>query len=374
MNEQHRKPRAIHLDAVRTVETEETARENPARKPRASRELPLLVPVPDEAANAVDEADALTPPLPSPAARRGFSWGGLLIVAVGGIVSLAAGLAVDQLVRDLFARSTFLGWLAALLAAFAVLAALALAIRELWGISRLRVIARLREQALTAHEKDDEKLARGVIADLVSLYSNRPETAHGRKSLFSHAGEIIDGSDLIALVERDLLAPLDARARAMVTESSRRVSIVTAVSPRALVDLAFVLMENMRLIRRLSELYGGRPGTLGFWRLARNVIGHLAATGAIAVGDGIIQQVVGHGIAARLSARLGEGVVNGLLTARIGIAAIDVCRPVPFIHERRPGVSDFLGELTRLDQASRDGTHENLDSGGRDAVTGRNMK
>jgi uncharacterized membrane protein YcjF (UPF0283 family) len=28
--------------------------------------------------------------------------------------------------------------------------------------------------------------------------------------------------------------------------------------------------------------------------------------------------------------RLGEGVINGLLTARIGIAAMDLCRPLAF--------------------------------------------
>jgi putative membrane protein len=55
--------------------------------------------------------------------------------------------------------------------------------------------------------------------------------------------------------------------------------------------------------------------------------------------------VLGHGVAARLSARLGEGVINGILTARIGIAAIAVCRPVPFIATKGPSVSDFMGEL-----------------------------
>jgi putative membrane protein len=142
--------------------------------------------------------------------------------------------------------------------------------------------------------------------------------------------------------------PLDQKARSMVMGSAKRVSVVTAVSPRALVDIGFVLFENMRLIRQLAELYGGRPGTLGFWRLARNVVGHLAITGSIAVGDGLIQQVVGHGLASKLSSRLGEGVVNGLLTARIGIAAIDVCRPLPFSEETRPTIGDFMSELTRF--------------------------
>ena len=88
------------------------------------------------------------------------------------------------------------------------------------------------------------------------------------------------------------------------------------------------------------------PGTLGFFRLARGVLAHLAVTGVIAAGDDFVHQVVGQGLAARLSAKLGEGVVNGMMTARIGIAAMETARPLPFAAVRRPGISDFLGALT----------------------------
>jgi len=124
------------------------------------------------------------------------------------------------------------------------------------------------------------------------------------------------------------------------------VSVVTAVSPRALVDIAYVSFESGRLIRRLSALYGGRPGTLGFIRLAQNVLAHLAVTGAIAAGDEFVHQIVGQGLAARLSAKLGEGVVNGTMTARIGIAAMETARPLPYVGLRRPRISDFLSDLT----------------------------
>jgi putative membrane protein len=37
---------------------------------------------------------------------------------------------------------------------------------------------------------------------------------------------------------------------------------------------------------------------------------------------------------------MGEGVLNGLLTARVGLSALAVCRPAPFAVGRPPGVSD----------------------------------
>ena len=71
-------------------------------------------------------------------------------------------------------------------------------------------------------------------------------------------------------------------------------------------------------------------------------------TGGIAAGDSLVQQILGHGLAARLSARLGEGVINGLLTARVGIAAIEVCRPLPFVNGKPPRLADVMAELRRM--------------------------
>jgi len=329
-----RKPAAFRLDDARVRLTDDDTRQ----------------PAADEALITQAFQEEEEPRLPRAAStpKTGFRFGKWLTIGLSGLVSLAIGLAVDSLIRDLFARTDWLGWLGVALAMLAALGLLGLAVRELAALMRLGRIDELRDRLAVAAEADDARAATAGLKDLVALYRDRPETAHGRKVLAGHMREVIDGRDLVKLAERDLLAPLDLEARRIVMNSAKRVSIVTAVSPRALVDLLAVLFENLRTIRRLSALYGGRPGTLGFFRLARQVLAHLAVTGGMAAGDSLASQVLGHGLAARLSARLGEGVVNGLLTARIGIAAIAVCRPAPFVASRGPSVSDFMGELVSL--------------------------
>lgn len=300
---------------------------------------------PPDAAVIVEELPADEEPLPLPVRRKRFSWSRLLLGAVAGILSLAVGLWLDQLVRELFAREDWLGWLALTLVAIAGLAAAAIIIREVAGLVWLRRIDRLRRQADLAAARDDRPEAEAVVAGLLGLYADRVDLAAGRRATEARTDEVIDGRDRLVLAEADLLAPLDETARRLVSDAAARVSVVTAVSPRAAVDLIFVAVATLGLIRRLAALYGGRPGFIGFARLTRLVITHLAVTGSIAIGDGLAQQLIGHGLAAKLSARLGEGVINGLLTARLGIAAIEVCRPLPFIERRRPSVSEVMAGI-----------------------------
>ncbi|MBS0527983.1 MAG: TIGR01620 family protein [Proteobacteria bacterium] len=294
---------------------------------------PSSLPVPVEA-----------PPVP---ARKGFRWGTLFWTSLAGLVVLGTGLGVVHLIDDLFARSEGLGFLGLALAALFVLASIVIAVREIAGLARLATIEDLHRRALTAIEADDRAQADAVVRDLVKLAHDNPHLARARATLRSHGSDIIDGADLVRLAERELMTPLDLEARRLVSAAAQRVSIVTAVSPRAVVDVLFVFAAALRLVRQLARLYGARPGTLGMIRLMRHVIAHLAITGGMAASDTLIQQVLGHGIAAKLSTRLGEGVLNGLLTARLGLAAIDVTRPLPFIALPRPALGDLAKDLLR---------------------------
>lgn len=272
--------------------------------------------------------------------RSLLSWGGVFWSALTSLILLALGLWFTQLVEDLFRRVPALGYAGLALIALAALALLVLATRELLAIRRQRRIATLHIALAQARARDDRDAARDGVRELTLLYATRPDTARARAHLEDLTREIVDGRDLVDIAERTLMAPLDNQVRREIANAAKRVSVVTAVSPRAIVDLLFVAAQTIRLIRRTSEIYGGRPGMLGFFKLLRSVFAHLAVTGGMAAGDSILQQALGHGLAARISARLGEGVLNGLLTTRVGLSAMSVCRPMPFTALPAPGVSD----------------------------------
>lgn len=343
---EYRKPAAFKLqpDAIEKTTNREAKPAQHRRSPQA-RPLAEIIEGPD----AFADTDLVEMPA-APISDQSRSWtaGKIFGTAASLLISLAIGLWIDALVRDLFNRSDWLGYTAIGLVAIAILALLIIVTREMAGLSRLNAASRLRDKATAIIASNDMNAARILVLELDTLFASVPQTARGRAHLKETHGEIVDGADLVRLAETGLLAPLDQMARTMVLNSAKRVSVVTAVSPRALVDVGYVIYESSRLIRRLAELYGGKPGTLGLFRLARRVIAHLAVTGSIAVGDSLIQQLVGHGVAAKLSARLGEGVINGLMTARVGIAAMDIVRPLPFDAVKRPGIGDFMSELTRL--------------------------
>lgn len=276
------------------------------------------------------------------AARLGWS-------ALAGFLTLVASVTAWDFVTGLVARNEVLGYLALGLLCIIMLAAVVFSLREWAGFRRLHRIDALRGRADAARSDADRAATAAVVAELVALYAARPEMRWPRERLAETAPDQLDATGLLDLAEATLMAPLDARARREVEASARQVALLTAMLPLALVDVLAALVTNLRMIRRVAEIYGGRAGTLGSVRLMRGVITHLLATGAVAVGEDMIGSVASGGLVSKLSRRFGEGIVNGALTARLGIAAIEVCRPLPFHTLPRPRTGNVMSRaLTGL--------------------------
>ncbi|MEM6389473.1 MAG: YcjF family protein, partial [Pseudomonadota bacterium] len=152
-------------------------------------------------------------------------------------------------------------------------------------------------------------------------------------------------------------APLDRAAEVEIEAAARQVATITAFVPIALADVLTALTANLRMIRRIAQIYGGRGSAFGAWRLTRAVLSHLVATGAVAVGDDLIGSLAGGSFLSKVSRRFGEGLVNGALTARVGVAAMEVCRPMAFGPGCKPAVTGLIRRaLTGLFQTGSEQT------------------
>jgi putative membrane protein len=327
----NRAPRAF-------VITEEPLHKKPVPQKRAVPNITFAVEEPTQ------EIVLIPNPVKLPISR-GLRWGSILIGALFTLLSLWAGLTISQMIEAFFARSQFLGWIALGLASIAGFAALVIILREIWGLARLRRIEKLQLVAAHALNQDDEASATQTITGLAALYRGKPDAAWNLKNFETHAGDIMDPRDRVRLAERYLIDPLDETALRIIARRAKRVTLLTTVTPAAALDILFVGAQNIAMLREIATLYGGRPSTFATLRLARMVITHLAIAGGLALSENFLHLFVGKGILGRLSARFGEGAVNGILTSRIGLAAVDVCRPIPKETTKRETMGSLLKEL-----------------------------
>lgn len=289
--------------------------------------------------------------------RRGFRWGAIFFSAIAGLTGLAASLAFTRFVAVAFERDDWVGWLATGLGLTAIVAACVLLLREVAGLFRLGRLQALSEAVSLALSRQDVKAEQRAVAALQNLLGHRADCRWGLARLAEHAGDGRDPGDLLRLADREVMAPLDDQARRQILKSSKRVATVSALSPMALIAMLFVAFENLRMLRTLATIYGGRPGLAGTLRLARLVVGHIVATGGVAMTDDLLGQFLGQDLLRRLSRRLGEAAFNGALTARVGVAALTVTRPLPFLDVPAIRVRDLVPEIfRRIKAADESGT------------------
>ena len=298
----------------------------------------LAPPVPD----VLPEGRAMQMAARLARAQSGSGLGSWAIWAFGALFSFVISVAAWDFVTGLLARNSVLGTVAFVLVGVAVLMALFMAGREWVAFARMARLDHLRVKADAARTAHDLLAARQITDALLGLYGARSDLAWARAKIAERRGDMFDADGLLVLAEAELMAPLDQAARRDIEAAARQVAMVTALVPLALADVATALFANLRMIRRIAAIYGGRSGTLGSWGLLRRVFSHLLATGALALGDDLVSSVAGGGLLSKLSRRFGEGVINGALTARVGISAMEMCRPMPFVALPKPKVSNLV--------------------------------
>lgn len=293
-----------------------------------------------------DETEAPSSQLPpndhTPLTSKFFSIGTLFLTSILGLFGLWAFATLISGLETLIARNDVLGYAAIILTILALITLTLLVMREIASLWSLKRLGTLRATAQQTYENNQLKPARAYLKKIKSLYEEKPEHSWMLDRLKTQENEIMDGRELLDLIDKEIGTPLDQKARITIKAAAKQVSLITAIAPGPFIDMAAVTIINIRMIRKLAAIYGVRPGFWGQIRLSRNVLSHLALTGGIALTSDLLQPLIGTSIAAKLSKKLGEGLFNGALTIRIGLSAIELTRPIPHLSTKPHSFKDLV--------------------------------
>lgn len=214
-------------------------------------------------------------------------------------------------------------------------------------VSEWRKLARLKsvEEAQQTGDRLSQSMQVGEADKFINkLLSQLPKDVDLSRYLSSINDEHNDAEKLI-LFDELVLSERDLIAKKYVRRFSQESALLLAASPLALLDMAIILWRNQRMIYKIAECYGIE---LGYWsriKLIRGIITNIVYAGTSEIIADLGTQLLSVEMSGKLSARLGQGLGGGLLTARLGYQAMALCRPISFEDKSRPKLSGIHKEL-----------------------------
>lgn len=149
--------------------------------------------------------------------------------------------------------------------------------------------------------------------------------------------------ELLQLYSRLVLSKVDEKAMTEIAKFSTEAVVLVSLSPVAIIDMLIILWRNLRMINKVAGLYGLK---LGYWsrvKLIRQVFVNMVYAGASELIADFGADMIGADLLGKLSGRLAQGLGAGMLTARLGVKTMQLCRPIPF--EDKPKLGHVRKEM-----------------------------
>ncbi len=338
-------PRSNHGPAPAELDPAHVRLASPAFDAAPPAPLPAEI-----AATASRSLPVVVPPRAVTVPRRrwlGRVFGWSLTVFVTGMLALNAWNAVEAAVTRNLAVGVGLGVALAL----ATVTGAAILFREIIGFEvqsrRLHEVSRVAARAVALAGSDDYGKALPLANDVLAPYRSRADMTERIDRFRRLVSTAHSDRQVIELLSDTVIRPLDQEAYARVTRGARDAAVGVALVPFGLLDAGIAAWRALRMVREVADVYGFHPGWFGRMALLRRVLSVAATAGASDfVGDALLAHM-GAKMAGMLSARIGEGLLTGLRTARLGVVAMSVCRPLPFAEQDRPAIARLSTELLK---------------------------
>lgn len=249
--------------------------------------------------------------------------------------------------RQFFNWAAEMHWTFGLLAGVMISALVLTMASAVWEYFRagrpLRKLQKTQELAAQVRDSRATDAVAPLNQQLGELFAGKPQGALLAR-VQDEMPDYYDNSELLRHLELNFFEALDQEALRRIVRHATTTGALVGLSPFTTLDVLVALRQSMRMIDDVAQIYGVRPSVVVRWRLFKQVLALVAYSGAseYAVSE-LWPELVGDSMLSAVSARLGQGMGASLFMARIGLAAVHSCRPIPFSEKQRPR----LGALTR---------------------------
>lgn len=263
-----------------------------------------------------------------PARRHRLLLAGLL--ALGTVALAQFSVQLWQMVVDspLLGGAWFLAW------SLVLAGSAGAAVRQWQRLRRMRNRQDARSRAEEMLARQGIGQARGFCEELAQAGGQL--SSAGYRSWAAQIERTHNNREVLTLYSRLVLAEADHRALRSVVKQSGDTAVMVAFSQFAAIDMLLLFWRNLRVIEDVTAAYGIELGYWGRIGLLRQVLRNMAYAGAAEVATEVGMEMMGAGITGKISASVAQGIGAGLLTARLGLRAMDACRPIPWSSDERP--------------------------------------
>ena len=333
------KPKQVFSEPIKQAENGSIPEELTAQKTfdESSDFVPTEVENLDEETKQEQQFEQLIRPKPG---KKWLTTG--LCAAFSGLVFWQA---IDSVSTALFSSDWLsVGW-ACFVTMIATLGIRALG-KELWKLRKLRHHFTLQEEGESLLHSQSvgrgkafcEKLAcqSGIVEENPSFdrWQNSINSVH-------NDAEVLEMYDAMVVSQQDILAAK------VVSQHATEAAALVALSPLAIADMLLVALRNLKMVEKLSQIYGVELGYASRVQLLRSVFVNMAVAGASELAIDASMDLMSMDLAGKVSARAGQGLGVGILTARLGLKAMALLRPLPWNPERKVKLSTIRKEVAK---------------------------
>ncbi len=265
----------------------------------------------------------------------------------GGLLTIFTGLVGWQAVDTVINAIQSGDWLSLSWSVFiALIAGLGISAigRELLKLRRLRHHFSVHEQSETLLKSDAVGQGETFCQQLAKeggITEENPAYVRWCNSI----NDAHSDSEILQLYEGMVVTQQDQQAKKIVAKLSTEAAVLVAVSPLAIADILLVAWRNFKLIDQLADIYGVE---LGYWsrlKLFKLVLVNMAAVGVTEVATDAGMDLLSIDLAGKVSVRVAQGFGVGILTARLGIKAMSLLRPIPWSNDTRVRIGEIRKAL-----------------------------